>query len=107
MAVLATAAGIVTFVLQKRAGAVAGLRAAPFEARLANAAISYVQYLFKTIWPARLAALYPYPLSLSSLWLVLGAAFALIAITVAVFRQFRRRPISSSDGCGSRSRCCR
>jgi len=92
MAALAAAAGVVTFVLQKRVGAVAGLRAVPLDARLANAAISTVQYLVKTIWPARLAALYPYPLSVPSLWLVLGAVFALVTITAAVCRQSRRRP---------------
>ena len=59
--------------------------------RLANAAISYVEYLVKTIWPADLAAFYPYRVVIAPL-LAFGAILVLIAITAAVMQQAARRP---------------
>jgi tetratricopeptide (TPR) repeat protein len=48
---------IMTYSTQQEGGAVWRL---PLSARLANAAVSYTRYVGKTVWPARLAALYPY-----------------------------------------------
>ena len=57
--ILSAGAGIVTFVLQKRAaGAIPPL---PFLWRGQNAFVSYVIYVWKTLWPARLAVFYPHP----------------------------------------------
>src|ERR1051325_3088688 len=64
-------------------------RALPF--RLANAALSYVAYLWKTIWPVELAIFYPYRTNMSSA-LALVAAVFLIAVTWLVLRVRDRFP---------------
>jgi hypothetical protein len=66
---------IVTLWAQR--GAVASLEAIPIGIRLANALISYVSYIGKMIWPARLAVLYPYP-ERFPLWQVAGAGLFLL-----------------------------
>ncbi|HEY6137159.1 MAG TPA: tetratricopeptide repeat protein [Thermoanaerobaculia bacterium] len=63
--------------------------ALPF--RLANAALSYVAYLWKTIWPVELAIFYPYRTNMSSA-LALVAAVFLIAVTWLVLRVRDRFP---------------
>ena len=50
----------VTFIVQKSSGAVAPFEYQNLRIRLANAAISYVSYIWKMIWPSRLAAFYPH-----------------------------------------------
>jgi tetratricopeptide (TPR) repeat protein len=58
--VLAIIFCIITFLVQKHAGAVVTLNSFPFQDRLANAMVSCAHYLEKTFWPASLAMLYPY-----------------------------------------------
>ena len=63
----------------------------PFDVRLANAAVAYVAYLGKTIWPAGLAIFYPHPLSVPvAKWA--AAAAGLVVMTVAVLLAGRHRP---------------
>jgi Flp pilus assembly protein TadD len=88
---LAIASSVVTFVVQQRAGAVKGLDALPLDHRLANAVMAYAAYIGKMLWPARLAAIYPYPASRPG-WLVAGATAGLIAVTVLTIRAARRHP---------------
>jgi tetratricopeptide (TPR) repeat protein len=90
LAILATAVCIVTFVLQKRsAGAIPSL---PFLWRAGNAILSYLIYLWQTLWPLRLAVFYPYPGGRLSFWTVLGAAIVLAGISVTVVILRRKRP---------------
>jgi tetratricopeptide (TPR) repeat protein len=58
---LVFASSVVTFQAQAGQGAVGNLTMFPPSARLTNAAVSYVVYLSKTFWPARLAVYYPHP----------------------------------------------
>jgi protein O-mannosyl-transferase len=63
----------------------------PLTLRLEYAIVSYGQYLQKAIWPAKLAAFYPHPdtvtgLQLSSVTLVLAL------ITIGAIRYWRSRP---------------
>jgi Flp pilus assembly protein TadD len=88
---LAAASSIVTFVVQQRAGAVKGLDALPLDRRLANAVVTYAAYIGKMLWPAHLAAIYPYP-AWPAGWLVAGAIVGLIAVTVLTMRAARRHP---------------
>src|ERR1700687_2718226 len=54
--------------------------------RLENAAISYLRYLGKALWPSKLVAMYPYPTRLYPAWHV-GAALAfLLLVTALVLR---------------------
>jgi len=81
---------IITFVVQQRAGAVSGLDKMPLSLRAANALVSYLAYIGKTLWPVNLSALYPL-YRLPGVW-VLGSALALAVISVVVIWQARRRP---------------
>ena len=50
----------VTFRAQRTGGAVVSLERLPIGDRVANAAVSYVWYLGKALWPSGLAVFYPY-----------------------------------------------
>jgi len=89
---LAAVVSVLTVAAQRSAGALAAtLASTPLAYRLGNAAISYVTYLWKTVWPTGLAVFYPAPAHLSA-WHALGAALVLVAITAAVAIARRRRP---------------
>ena len=77
----------ITFTVQKRAtGAIPPL---PFLWRVENAIASYVIYIWKTFWPARLAVFYPHPDNTLPSWEVILALAFLVAITIAAMA-FRR-----------------
>src|SRR6266567_193179 len=78
--VLSAGSCVITFVVQKRAtGAIPPL---PFPWRLQNAFASYVIYVWKTLWPTRLAVFYPHPNNNLAIWEVILAIGLLVAITV-------------------------
>jgi tetratricopeptide (TPR) repeat protein len=62
----------------------------PIALRLANAIVSYVRYLYFTVWPVKLSIFYPY--RAWSAAQVAGAAVVLIAITAVALWQRRQRP---------------
>jgi len=85
---LSAASAVFTLEAQASGGATSHYgRLLPLE----NVLISYVRYLGKAFWPSRLALFYPYPLKAYPLWQVCGAAFVLLAITLAVALAYRRR----------------
>ncbi|MGP0045428.1 MAG: tetratricopeptide repeat protein, partial [Syntrophobacteraceae bacterium] len=88
---LATLSCIVTFFVQKKEGAVIPIEAFPLGARIANALVSYIIYIRKTICPYDLAVFYPHP-GLLPLWQVLGAVLFLGAVSFAVIRTAKRFP---------------
>jgi tetratricopeptide (TPR) repeat protein len=57
----------------------------PLLARLGNAFVSYVVYIWQMIWPANLGVFYPFPQNGLPMWQVLLAAAALVAITIVIF----------------------
>jgi tetratricopeptide (TPR) repeat protein len=87
--VLAAASCIITFVVQRRGGAVS--TSLPFWGRIANALVSYARYLGKTIWPTDLSVLYPHPGYWSG-WQVVGSGGLFLLILVAAIAQSRLRP---------------
>ena len=88
--VLSAGSCVITFVVQKRAtGAIPPL---PFPWRLQNAFASYVIYLWKTLWPTRLAVFYPHPDNTLAIWEVILAIGFLLAVTVAAIVFRRERP---------------
>ena len=91
LATLSLAAGLVTIAVQQSAGAVASLDAIPLARRLANALVSLVWYPAKTVWPADLAVLYPYPAAVP-VWQAAGSAALLAAVSWWVWRERQRRP---------------
>lgn len=86
---LALASSVVTFLVQQGGGAVARIEQVPADLRIANAIVAVPTYLFRTVWPLRLAAFYPFELALPGLK-VAGAA-ALIALVTGAAIVFRRK----------------
>jgi Tfp pilus assembly protein PilF len=82
---------VVTYVVQKQCGAMTFGARFDFTDRLANAAVAYVIYLGKTLWPANLGVFYPFVAG-RPLWQPLAAAALLAAITGLTVWQARRRP---------------
>jgi len=81
---------VVTFINQKKVGAI-HTEEISFPIRLANASISYLQYINKMIWPARLAFFYQHPgQNLSILYAVISAVL-LLAVTILIFRFAKER----------------
>lgn len=93
--VIAAASCAVTYAAQASKAATATLEGFPLGARLANAAVAYVAYLAKTLWPGGLAMFYPHPASLGDpipASHVAGALALLAAATALAVLQARRRP---------------
>jgi tetratricopeptide (TPR) repeat protein len=93
---LVVAISVVTFQAQESRGARKGLEQYPPLARVENAAIGYVTYLSKTIWPSDLAIFYPHPLYPGGPGLshgnAAGACVLLMAMSAAAFALRRRAP---------------
>jgi Flp pilus assembly protein TadD len=87
---LAIAASGIALSTQKRA--MSSLSETTLAERIANASLSYVQYLRKIFWPNDLAVFYPFPESLL-IWEVITSAILLIAITGAAFKLRTRYPV--------------
>jgi Flp pilus assembly protein TadD len=87
---LAAISSAVTYMVHQRGGAVATIERIPLSLRLTNAATSYLAYIGKTLWPAKLAAFYPIDFS-APLWVGLLAAMLLIGVTILALRAGRRR----------------
>ena len=82
---------IVTYTVQQEGGSVASIAAFSPGIRIANALVSYIIYIAKTLWPVNLAVYYPLP-GLRPLWQVLGAVVFLGAVTFTVIRTAKRLP---------------
>ncbi|MHB8773383.1 MAG: tetratricopeptide repeat protein [Syntrophales bacterium] len=83
---LAAGASLLIYLIQAQTGIVKSSGDFPFSARLANALVAYVAYLFKTLWPLHLAVFYPHPGTALSLGTAAAAAGLLALVTVAVIR---------------------
>jgi len=80
---------ILTFYAQKHGGVVKSLAIFPLHLRIENALVSYVLYLFKIVFPIKLAFLYPYPSAFPA-WKT-GGAFLLLTFISAGFILLARR----------------
>ena len=87
---LSAISSVVTFIAQKRGGAIISVSRIPLDTRLANAVISYVKYIAKTFYPVRLAFYYPYPPGKFPLWQVTGAALILLATSIIIILYGRK-----------------
>lgn len=88
---LSLALSWVTFLSQQQAGALSMVRDLSLADRLQNAAIAYVWYLSKSLWPFDLAILYPYSRTLDpAVWS--AAAALLLALSGLVLWLRHRRP---------------
>ncbi len=87
---LTAASCLLTFWAQKKGGAVTSIEALALGGRVSNALISYPRYLWKMIWPADLAVLYPHPWKWP-VWQAALAALFLVAACALVMWMVRRR----------------
>jgi tetratricopeptide (TPR) repeat protein len=88
---LAAASAGVTYVAQQAGGAVHGLGTLPFPLRLANALVSYVAYLVKTLWPTGLSIFYPHPVHVPG-WHAVGSGLIVLGLSTLAVRTLRRHP---------------
>jgi tetratricopeptide (TPR) repeat protein len=87
---LSAIASVLTFMAQHQFGAVASLTNVSPGARVSNAAIAYVAYMWKFFWPSGLAVLYP-PRTPDP-GLVAGAVVLLVLLTVVAWKCAEQRP---------------
>ena len=64
----------------------------PFTWRLNNALVSYVEYVWQTFWPARLAVFYPHPNNPLSIWQFTLATALLLAVSATAIFLRKKRP---------------
>jgi tetratricopeptide (TPR) repeat protein len=88
---LTTFSSIVTIWAQSKGGAVASMEQLSFLARVLNATMSYISYIYKIFWPVDLAVFYPYEDPFLQLP-VAGALLILIAITIIVIYTIKKLP---------------
>ena len=65
----------------------------PFSERIINAAVAYVRYLGKTLWPCNLSIFYPMPIN--GVWPMIEVVFSillLVVITLVVWSRRRIKP---------------
>ena len=87
---LALTSSVVTVYAQGKSGAVASMGTYGLGLRLRNAAVAYVGYIAKAVWPSRLAVFYPHPEHVP-LWWALGAVVILAALTLVCMRRTDQR----------------
>jgi Flp pilus assembly protein TadD len=86
---LAAASSVVTFIAQRKGGAVS--TSLSLGARVANAVVSYIRYIGKMLWPRDLSILYPHPGHWPA-WEVTASVVLLVAICAGVILLARKRP---------------
>ncbi len=88
---LAIAAGVITLLVQRGAGATHYSAELTFGMRFGNALVAGVRYLAKMFWPAELACFYPHP-GWWPWWAIAGSGILLATISWLVWRERERRP---------------
>jgi len=86
---------VLTFVAQRAAGSMDMIDRVPLPLRIANCLVSYAAYLRDMVWPAHLAAIYPYDRNLPASQ-VAAAGLLLAAVTAFVLwkgSRFRYLPV--------------
>lgn len=89
---LATVSSFVTFMVQQSGGAVKSLEMLPLKIRIVNALVSYINYIWKMLWPHHMAVFYPHPHSTLAIWKGVLSGGILLFISAAVIRMIRRAP---------------
>jgi len=87
---LSAASAVITIRAQQSGGALRTAEQFSFGVRVGNAVYAYAMYLWKMLWPAKLAPLYPHPGDALGAWRVALATIVLIAVTVIALK-FRAR----------------
>ncbi len=91
LAVCALSVIIVTFIAEYRFGAISATETISWPARISNALVSYLIYIEKMFFPAKLAAYYPHP-GAWQLWTSIGAGLLIILLTSIAIQKRRSYP---------------
>ena len=93
--VFSAASAWITIKAQRGGHAVRTFSQFPLTMRIENAIVAYGLYLWKMLWPARLAVLYPHAAGTLPVWQVTFSALTLVGVTavVLVFRRKRYLPV--------------
>ena len=86
--VITVISSFITIIIQTKGGAVENY---PLNIRFANAIVSYVRYIGKTIWPSHLAVFYPHP-GMWPWWQVIVSFVLLGVVTFLVISSLRMQP---------------
>jgi tetratricopeptide (TPR) repeat protein len=87
---LSAVSSIITFLAQR--GAIGWTEQLPIMARLSNAVVTYVVYIWQMLWPVKLAVFYPHPENRLPIWVIILAIIVLAGITAAAFALRNRAP---------------
>jgi protein O-mannosyl-transferase len=87
---LSAVSSVVTFLAQK--GVVGETEQLPVLARINNAVVSYVLYIWQMLWPVNLAVFYPHPENRLALWEILLSLLLLLGITATAIVLRKTRP---------------
>jgi Tfp pilus assembly protein PilF len=87
---LSAVSSIVTFLAQR--GAIGWTEQLPVLARISNAIVTYVVYIWQMLWPAKLAVFYPHPENRLPMWAISLALVVVVGITIATFVLQKRAP---------------
>lgn len=88
--ILSMASAVVTLIAQRQS--VGSTNQLPISLRIGNAIVSYLIYLWKTVWPTNLAPFYPHPETAIPLWITATSAALLMAITGVALVLRKRYP---------------
>lgn len=89
---LSAGSSVITFLAQRQAGAMIRGQHHSLIIRLENAAVSYIGYILKLVYPVRLAVLYPHPGDTLPLWKPIASASALLLITLVILLFLAKNP---------------
>ena len=89
--ILSAASCVVTFLVQKKGGAIGSLDVFNLKVRIANTIVSYSEYIGKMFWPVKLSVFYPHP-GILSVWKIIGACFLLVSISFLAIKYSRKYP---------------
>jgi Flp pilus assembly protein TadD len=89
---LTVAFSIVGYSAQHSGGTLPTLEQCPLGMRLGNAAVSYVVYFGRVLWPAGLSIWYPYQGALYSFWQIGAACVLLLAISAVAISTVKTFP---------------
>jgi protein O-mannosyl-transferase len=90
--VLSAGSAVVTIVAQDQAHSVVYTGLLPISVRVENALYAYGMYLWKAVWPARLAFVYPHPGHSLAAWKPALALFVIVLLSAVAWRQRFARP---------------
>lgn len=81
-----------TFFAQISKGAIKSIGALPLKYRIANAIVSYINYILKAIWPNKLAIFYPHPGNALPSWQIVAGALLIVVACYGAMRKAKKYP---------------